>query len=65
MQAITIYKNKGYIELTAAIQSRLGAPFNQIPLKICIIQAEVLFNLVYYLLCNLFIYAVSHVQWCV
>src|ERR1051325_6463181 len=39
MQAITIHKNEGYIELQTAIQSRLGAPFNSIPLRICIIQA--------------------------
>jgi hypothetical protein len=39
MQAITIRKYEGYIELQTAIQNRLGAPFNNIPLKICIIQA--------------------------
>ena len=39
MQAIIICKNKGYIDLLTTIQSRLGAPFNKIPLKICIIKA--------------------------
>jgi len=40
MQSITINRGRGYSgELETAIQSRLGAPFNQIPLKICIIQA--------------------------
>jgi hypothetical protein len=39
MQAITIRKHEGYAKLEAVIQSRLGAPFNNIPLKICIIQA--------------------------
>src|SRR5277367_3968546 len=39
MQSITIGRGRGYSELETAIQSRLGAPFNQIPLKICIIQA--------------------------
>ncbi len=39
MQLITIGRGRGYSELKTAIQSRLGAPFNQIPLKICIIQA--------------------------
>jgi hypothetical protein len=40
MQSITIGRGKRYSDLETAIQSRLGAPFNQIPLKICIIQAE-------------------------
>ena len=40
MQSITIGRNRGYSELETAIQSRLGAPFNKIPLKMCIIQAE-------------------------
>ena len=39
IQVITIHKNEGYSELEAVIQSRLEAPFNNIPLKICIIQA--------------------------
>jgi hypothetical protein len=39
MQVIMIHKNKGYSEL---IQNRLGAPFNHIPLKICIIQAGII-----------------------
>src|SRR5947209_13005730 len=39
MQSITIGRGRGYSELETAIQSRLGAPFNQIPLKICILQA--------------------------
>ena len=39
MQSITIGRGKRYSDLETAIQSRLGAPFNQIPLKICIIQA--------------------------
>ncbi|EXX72416.1 hypothetical protein RhiirA5_365238 [Rhizophagus irregularis] len=39
MQSITINEGRGYSELETAIQSRLGAPFNRIPLKICIIQA--------------------------
>ena len=39
MQSITIRRGGGYSDLETAIQSRLGAPFNQIPLKICIIQA--------------------------
>src|SRR3954454_2172611 len=39
MQSITIGRGRGYIDLLTAIQSRLGAPFNKIPLKICIIQA--------------------------
>ena len=39
MQSITIRKGGCYNDLETAIQSRLGAPFNQIPLKICIIQA--------------------------
>ena len=38
MQSITIGRGRGYSELETAIQSRLGAPFNKIPLKICIIQ---------------------------
>ena len=40
MQAISIRKNGSYIDLQTAIRSRLGAPFNKIPLKFCIIQAE-------------------------
>ena len=39
MQSITIGRGKRYSDLETAIQSRLGAPFNQISLKICIIQA--------------------------
>ena len=39
MQSITILKADSYRELETVIQSRLGAPFNKIPLKICIIQA--------------------------
>src|SRR5207248_8294616 len=39
MQSITIYKASTYRELETVIQSRLGAPFNKIPLKFCIIQA--------------------------
>src|SRR3954469_10453915 len=39
MQSITIYKAGTYRELETVIQSRLGAPFNKIPLKFCIIQA--------------------------
>ena len=39
MQAITVEKDESYIMLEATIQSRLGAPFNKIPLKICIIRA--------------------------
>src|SRR5437763_16505319 len=39
MQSITIYKASTYRDLETVIQSRLGAPFNQIPLKFCIIQA--------------------------
>ena len=39
MQSITIRRSGNYSDLETAIQSRLGAPFNQIPLKICIIQA--------------------------
>ena len=39
MQSITISISGDATELQTAIQSRLGAPFNQIPLKICIIQA--------------------------
>src|SRR6266542_4486156 len=39
MQLITIRKGGGYSDLKTAIQSKLGTPFNQIPLKICIIQA--------------------------
>ncbi|CAB4431706.1 unnamed protein product [Rhizophagus irregularis] len=40
MQSITIYKASTYRELETVIQSRLGAPFNKIPLKFCIIQAR-------------------------
>jgi hypothetical protein len=39
MQSITILKAGSYRELETVIQSRLGAPFNKIPLKFCIIQA--------------------------
>src|SRR6266542_1624297 len=39
MQLITIGRGRGYSKLETAIQSRLEVPFNQIPLKICIIQA--------------------------
>ena len=39
MQSITIRRSGNYSDLETAIQSRLGTPFNQIPLKICIIQA--------------------------
>ncbi|PKK58989.1 hypothetical protein RhiirC2_763026, partial [Rhizophagus irregularis] len=39
MQSITIYKASTYRELETVIQSRLGTPFNKIPLKFCIIQA--------------------------
>ena len=37
MQSITIGRDRGYNEFETAIQSRLGASFNQIPLKICIV----------------------------
>src|SRR6266498_5660941 len=40
IQSITIRRSSGYSDLETAIQSRLGAPFNKIPLKMCIIQAE-------------------------
>ena len=40
MQSITIGRGGRYSDLETAIQSRLGAPFNKIPLKICIIWAE-------------------------
>ncbi|SRR6266498_2188082 len=39
MQSITICRDRDYSKLETAIQSRLEAPFNQIPLKICIVQA--------------------------
>ena len=39
MQSITIRRGGNCSDLETVIQSRLGAPFNQIPLKICIIQA--------------------------
>ena len=39
MQSITIGRGGHYSDLETAIQSRLGAPFNKIPLKICIIWA--------------------------
>ena len=39
MQAIVVRKHEGARDVEAEIQSRLGAPFNKIPLKICIIQA--------------------------
>ena len=38
MQSITIRRGGRYSDLETAIQSRLGAPFNKIPLKICIIR---------------------------
>ena len=40
MQSITICRSGRYSNLETAIQSRLGAPFNKIPLKICIIRAR-------------------------
>src|ERR1044071_5221647 len=40
MQSITICRGGRYSDLKTAIQSRLGAPFNQTPLKICIIQTR-------------------------
>src|ERR1044071_2616278 len=40
IQLIMVHKHKGSSKLEAEIQSRLGAPFNKIPLKFCIIQAE-------------------------
>ncbi|CAG8461888.1 12618_t:CDS:2 [Ambispora gerdemannii] len=39
MQAIIIRKHEGASKLEAVIQSRLEASFNNIPLKICMIQA--------------------------
>jgi hypothetical protein len=39
MQSITISKSSHYSDLKTAIQSKLGTPFNKIPLKICIIRA--------------------------
>ena len=39
MQSITIRRGGRYSDLKTAIQSRLGAPFNKTPLKICIIRA--------------------------
>ena len=36
MQSITIRRGGHYSDLETAIQSRLGAPFNKIPLKIYI-----------------------------
>ena len=39
MQSITIGRGGRYSDLETAIQSRLGAPLNKIPLKICIIRA--------------------------
>src|SRR5436853_1362695 len=39
MQSITIRRGGNCSDLETVIQSRLEAPFNQIPLKICIIQA--------------------------
>ena len=39
MQAITVRKHEGSIDLETIIQSRLGALFNNTPLKFCIIQA--------------------------
>src|SRR6266480_5598317 len=40
MQAITVEKDECYSFLEAIIQSRLEAPFGDIPLKICIIQVR-------------------------
>ena len=40
MQSITIGRGGRYSNLETAIQSRLGAPFNKNPLKICIIWAR-------------------------
>jgi len=40
MQSITIRRGGRYSDLETGIQSRLGAPFNKIPLKICIIRAR-------------------------
>ena len=40
MQLITICRGSLYSDLKTAIQSRLGVPFNKIPLKICIIRAR-------------------------
>ena len=37
MQSITIRRDGSYSDLETAIQSRLEAPFNKIPFKICII----------------------------
>src|ERR1043165_1012243 len=39
IQSIMVRKHKGSSKLEAKIQSRLGTPFNKIPLKFCIIQA--------------------------
>src|SRR5256884_1532439 len=39
MQSITIRRGGRYSDLETAIQSRLGATFNKISLKICIIRA--------------------------
>ncbi len=39
MQSITIRRGSRYNDLEITIQSRLGALFNKIPLKICIIWA--------------------------
>ena len=39
IQSIMVRKHEGSSKLKAEIQSRLGAPFNKIPLKFCIIQA--------------------------
>ena len=38
MQSITIRRGGNCSDLETVIQSRLGAPFNQIPFKFCIIQ---------------------------
>ena len=40
IQTIVVRKYDSPSELEAEIQSRLGASFNKIPLKFCIIQAE-------------------------
>jgi len=39
IQAVVVRKHDSPSELEAEIQSRLGASFNKIPLKFCIIQA--------------------------
>ncbi len=40
IQVIAVHKYKGLNELQTAIQSRLETPFNNIPLKFCIIQTK-------------------------